>query len=122
MVTIKAVSQMHKVNVLIVNEDEKCFYNNGFNINYSRTITIAYRLKIKDTDEIGSADEWETIENETSTIAYCCEVERNNYESVCHIEQDVIFKIAKSIASVESKKINLFGSDSIAIDDENSNE
>lgn len=44
--TIKAVSSLHAVNVLIFNEYGRFYYVNGFNADYVRTIIIAYRLGV----------------------------------------------------------------------------
>lgn len=42
--TIKAVSFMYSVNILLFNEYGPCYYANGFNSEYIRTVAIAYRL------------------------------------------------------------------------------
>lgn len=44
--TIKAVSSMHSVNILLFNEYGTCYYVNGFNSEYRRTVAMAYRLEI----------------------------------------------------------------------------
>lgn len=71
--TIKAVTCMHKVNILSFNESGPVYFPMGFNINYHKTIFIAYRLKPNSSDV------------------------RNHYDSVAEVNSNVMFDVVKSV-------------------------
>lgn len=116
--TIKALTHMYKVNVLVVNEIGHYNYPAGFNINYPSSVILAYRITEKKSSQTDD-EVWESFEDEEETsIEYCEEIIRDHYDSVTHIEQDVILKIAKSIALVESKKAGYSNRSVIELDDD----
>lgn len=75
--SIKAISLMHSVNILVINEYEDCYYVNGFDEKLPATIFLAYRLVANS--------------NEKS--------KRVHYDSVIDIEEKVAFEIAKKLAN-----------------------
>lgn len=76
--TIKAVSLMYEVNILIVRESGHISYANGFNPNFEKTIMIAYRLSISAcVSSVGT--HW------------------NHYDSVANINAENIIVIAESL-------------------------
>lgn len=118
--TIKAVSQMYKVNILVINESGNCYYPFSFNMSYQESIVIAYRLKVKEGND--NSDLWDTIIEDESTIIEETSINsagdllRDHYDSVINIDADVILKIAKCIAAIEFRKINHLECSHISID------
>lgn len=76
--TIKAVSCKHRVNVLVINEFGPCYYVNGFNLEFTQTIIIAYRLGHESV--------------------------RNHYDSVVKIELKDVYACAQMIADSMAKQ------------------
>lgn len=79
--SIKAVSAMHSVNILLFNEFGSCYYVNGFNSEYNKTVAIAYRL------ECGSNSK----------------LKRNHYDSVTKIRQDDLFTCSRLLSNEKRK-------------------
>lgn len=78
--TIKAVSLLYGVNILIVNESGCISYANGFNPKYKKTIIIAYRLSILPGVSQSVGARW------------------NHYDSVANINVENIIVIAEYLA------------------------
>lgn len=74
--TIKAVSRMYEVNVIIVNEDGAAYLVNGFSLEYQRTLILAYRLGDDDS-----------------------KICRNHYDSVTNMDQTDIFNCVKLMSA-----------------------
>lgn len=73
--TIKAVSNMYRVNVVIFNEDSACYMIKGSDAEFERTILLAYRLGIGTDGE----------------AVY------NHYDSVCDMDSDTMLTAADFI-------------------------
>lgn len=116
--TLKAVSEMYQVNILVLNEGDSGYFVNSFNTSFNQTILLAYKvlkvLTVEQTmdetiidDTFKNDEEWESIIDE-STEDDCEHLETpapNHYDSVVHIEQNVILDLSKSLATVEFKKL-----------------
>lgn len=90
--TIKAISSKYEVNVLIVNEYGPCYFANGFNTDYLKTIIIAYRLGSKSV--------------------------RNHYDSIMKMEQGDIFACSQMIAkNITNQQICNMKKDTILLED-----
>lgn len=63
--TMKAVAAIHKINILIINDNKTSNLANQFDAEYPRAVTLAYKI-----------------------IGYG--TERNHYDSVVHIEEDFL--------------------------------
>lgn len=72
--TIRAVNEIHRANVIVFNEKGDFYLSCGFNQSYDRSIFLAYRLN-KETSKSGN-------------------VIRNHYDSVCAINEDLLYKCA----------------------------
>lgn len=72
--TIKAVSRLYKVHVIIFNEYGPCYLVDGFNSDYERSIILWYRLAHAETES-----------------------QRNHYDSVINIKQTDTFNCMKSM-------------------------
>lgn len=117
--TLKAVSEMYQVNILVLNEGDSGYFVNSFNTSFNQTILLAYKvlkvLTVEQTmdetiidDTFKNDEEWESIIDE-STEDDCEHLETpapNHYDSVVHIEQNVILDLSKSLATVEFKKLD----------------
>lgn len=79
--TIKAVSDIYKVNIVEFKEDGPCILNK-FNENYNRSIAIAHRLSAR-TTKSGKQN-------------------RNHYDSVCDITSENMFAIAQRLAFIQT--------------------
>lgn len=81
--TIKAVSLLFEVNILIINENGSFYYTNGFDPNYKKTIMIAYRLSAVKSSP----------------------ARRNHYDSVGNISVENILVISESLAKKETDEL-----------------
>lgn len=114
--TNKAVSLMHEVNILIVNEDDKCYFSNGFNRNYKETIILAHKLAQRCVEDEAS---WISCGDDTNIDGLVEEnynLYYNHYDSVILMEPDVILKIANTLAVIEHKKLNYLEESHISLD------
>lgn len=75
--SIKAISLMHSVNIMIINECGECYYVNGFDDKLPATIFLAYRMVANSSEKS----------------------KRAHYDSVVDIDEKVAFEIAKKSAS-----------------------
>lgn len=73
--TVKAASQIHRVNILIMSEGEDCRFTVGFNKSFGRTLIIAFRLAGK-----------------KSSL-------RDHYDSVVRIEDNEIYNLSKYLST-----------------------
>lgn len=78
--TIRAVSLMHKLNILVINEGGTIFFANGFKSDYKKTIMIAFRLNEFYGKMPSSGEQW------------------NHYDSVIDITTENVLKIAEALA------------------------
>lgn len=78
--TIKAVSLMHKVNVLIFEENGTLYYSNGFNPEFGGTVMVAYRSNLF------------FVKTDPSTRR------RNHYDSVVNLDTETILKMSEMLA------------------------
>lgn len=95
--SIKAVSRMHQVNVVIINENGPCYLVNGFNANYGRSVLLAYRLANTDSPSQN--------------------IFRNHYDSVINIQQKDIFQCMKSMMKVIVKSFFGDEEENIVVED-----
>lgn len=73
--SIKAISEIHKVNILIFNEEGTCILQTNTNEKYQQSIAIAYRF--------GTSQHGEII--------------RNHYDSVCDMNSDDVWTATDSV-------------------------
>lgn len=66
--TVKAVRELYRVNILIFVEEGTCYFSNGFNATFERTLVLAFRLNPNRTEEH--------------------EEFHNHYDSVCDISSE----------------------------------
>lgn len=76
--TIRAVSEIHKVNVVAFNEKGDFYFPCGFNETYDRSVFLAYRLGPKTTKS--------------------CRLIHNHYDSVCTINEKILYKCSTILA------------------------
>lgn len=77
--SLKAISELEKVNIIIFSEDDTPYFSFDFNPDYKRTVAIAHRL------------------NEQKTI-------RNHYDSIAEVNQPILYDVAVELAKNEKKK------------------
>lgn len=78
--SIRAVSMMYKVNILLINEGGTAYFASGFQAIFEKTIMLAYRLNALHNKGLP-----------TGGI-------RNHYESVVSIDTETVLEIAERIA------------------------
>lgn len=78
--SIQAISNIHKVNILVFNESERFYFPAGFKPDFDKTVMIAYRFA-----------------GGSKTI-------RNHYDSVAEIEQNELFDCVKYAAAIICNK------------------
>lgn len=83
--SLLAISEMLSVNVIIFNERGSYYFPNGFDSQYNKFIFLAYRLS-KSQDE--------------NNINY------NHYDSVCEIDQELLYKCVCDLSKVAFNMIN----------------
>lgn len=85
--TLKAVISLYKVNILNINEYGHCYFIGGFDISLTKTIILAYMLKLR-------------IAKVKNLPNYC----RDHYESVVFMEDETILSLAKMISIEMARK------------------
>lgn len=88
--TIQAISEIFEVNVIIFNEWGEVNCGNSFDSSYKDVITIAFRVSGKDNNK----------ENVSNT-------QRNHYDSVIKISNDVLDKCAKMLWNNYTKSCSI---------------
>lgn len=78
--SLKAISKMFNVNILVFEEKGIFYLPLGFNTNYNRTISIAYRLAVKSISR------------------------RNHYDSVAEVQSDILCDCVNVLEQFASKK------------------
>lgn len=90
--TLKAVTLMKAVNILIINEKGTCYFTNNFNSQLKKTVILAFGTT--------GACRLNEIENENQmNSGGISNAERNHYNSVARMDQNDIFKISQMLAS-----------------------
>lgn len=77
--SLKAISCVHKINILIFNEDGDYYFADRFNPSYDRSVYIAFR------------DANKQVKSHT-------DAERNHYDSVVGLNMDILLECSRSIA------------------------
>lgn len=86
--SIIAISEIMKVNIIIISEDGDCHMSSEFNSGFDITVFLAHRLS-------GVGKQKESTHND----------DRNHYDSVVKIESNVLYKIAEYLNKKNVKKI-----------------
>lgn len=80
---VEGYSRLNNVNILIINEKGDCYsFPTGFDRRLNRTVILAYRLKNSHGDGMNATYQ-----------------DRNHYDSVVRIDQDVIFEMSKVLTT-----------------------
>lgn len=90
--SLKAISDIHKINIISFNEAEKFFFYMDFNPTYKRTAAIAFRLSHRPDKPPNH---------------------RNHYDSVSEVGKRIIFGISVALAKIEKEKCSLNETDII---------
>lgn len=69
METMLAVMEMHRINIIIFNEEGPFYYANGFNRGYERSIFMAYRLR---SDSKKVYNHYDTVHSLDENVLYKC--------------------------------------------------
>lgn len=80
--SIKAISDIYKINIIIFNENDTFYFHHNFNPDYTRCVAIAYR-KYHDTKSMK---------------------DRNHYDSVVEMNSGDLYKCAKKLVTVHLNK------------------
>lgn len=87
--SLKAISRMHLVNILVIKKNI-CYFFNDFNERLEKTIILAY---------CSFGDRKSTERNESKGTLDGHTHDQNHYNSVVHIEPNDIFDLSKYLAS-----------------------
>lgn len=101
--SMRAISYLYEVNIIVFLEDGPCYSVNHFNMGYKRSVAIAFRNSKHHSDS-------QTDDNENEVIDF------NHYDSVCEIDQQDMIKCMEKIAD-SSQKQNHFHSTIISLND-----
>lgn len=80
--SLKAISELEKVNILIFSEDDICYFPYDYNLNYKRTMAIAFRLNEEKKD-------------------------RNHYDSVAEVSRHILYPTAMALAKKEINRVEI---------------
>lgn len=86
--SLKAITLDKSVNILILVENGICYFSNGFNENYSKTIILAHCTYSNDT---------QTTTEHTGQIL-------NHYDSVVYIDPNDVFLLSKRLATISANR------------------
>lgn len=100
--SIKAISRLYLVNVLIIRDDGCIYFSNGFDCNFKNTIILAHT---------SSTDEQNTTKREKP------KPKPNHYDSVVYIEPDDILELSKRLADIAYKRSTSTAGEQIEISD-----
>lgn len=81
--SLKAISEMYSVNILIFNEDDVCWFPFEFDSEFERVVALAYRFSDKENGE------------------------RNHYDSISEVGKRILYECASVLARNEIKRIDL---------------
>lgn len=87
--SLKAISYLHEVNIIVFVEGGPCYCVVKFNVNYERSVLVAYR---------------NAAEQSQSQTGLSIKAELNHYDSVCTIVQEDINKCMEKIADCSKKQ------------------
>lgn len=85
METLRAIGNLRKVNILVVNEQADYSFANGFDRAYDRIIFMAFRNNMISTGPASNT-------------------KRNHYDSIAHIDEDDLATMAKNLAIEENTR------------------
>lgn len=91
--TLKAMRELYRCNILVLNERGTCHFFNHFNEKYNRTLILAFRLENKTASKI-DIDSY------------------NHYDSVCEISSDGILQIIEHL-NERARKMNIEFNDTL---------
>lgn len=80
--SVVAISNLYKVNIIVFNENEHCYYVSGFNFEYKKSICIAYRLSKNSCSKSNKP-----------------KGKRNHYDSITDIDDQDIFDLSEIMKS-----------------------
>lgn len=98
--SLKAISCLYEVNIIVFLEDGPCYVANNFNMNYKRSVCIAFRNNNEYSTSPTSGDE-------NKNIIF------NHYDSVCTINQTDIIDCMEKLADVNKKQEDMFDNNTI---------
>lgn len=86
--SLKAVTLDKSVNILVLVDNGVCYFSNGFNESFTKTIIVAFC----------------TYSNDTKTSTEQKNKELNHYDSVVHIEPNDVFLLSKHLATIVARR------------------
>lgn len=92
--TIKAISELYQVNILVIEEENKCCFPFAFNMDYTYTVAIAFRLG-------------ENTQHSTK---------HNHYDAIWNISEHCLFNCAVDLAKAEVSRRKLKEDEQMVID------
>lgn len=92
--TTKAVSQLNKVNILVINEKGDFQFACRFNTEFKRTVILSYTSINVEEHEVTDIDN----ESGNMNVSRISHIARNHYNSVIDIEQEDVFTLSKMLA------------------------
>lgn len=90
--SLKAITQLKKVNILVVNENGDFYFSRQFNAQFKQTIILAYTTYDFEEHEVSD------FENGTANVSNVSNIKRIHYDSVINIEQKDVFSASKVLA------------------------
>lgn len=91
--TLKAITQLKKVNILVINEKGDFHYPCRFNTQFEQTIILAYTTYQFEEHEVTD------FEDGVANVSNVSILKRIHYDSVINIEQKDVFRMAKMLAA-----------------------
>lgn len=109
--SLKAISQLKKVNILVINESGDFYFPCRFNTQFNQTIILAYTTLHVEELEVTDFD------NGIANVSQVSKKSRIHYNSVIDIEQNIVFTLSKILALKTYKQNTLNVNQHITIND-----
>lgn len=107
--TIKAVTRMNAVNILIINARGECYFPLGFQMRLKKTVILTFGIvPVHAHTESDVVDQRQVDGCDASEMSHDVAIpntKRNHYNSVMRMDQNDIYTVSQVLASVAYKRI-----------------
>lgn len=106
--TIKAVTRMNAVNILIVNAKGECYFPLGFHMRLKKTVILTFGIVPVHAHTESDVDQRQIDGCDASDMAQDEDIpntKRNHYNSVVRMDQNDIYTVSQVLATVAYKRL-----------------
>lgn len=102
--TLKAVTRMKFVNILVMNANGDSYFPSGFNMKLKKTVILTFDSAVDACSESAAVDQSQNNDCDASG-GIVSNIERNHYNSVVRMEQSNIYTLSQMLATIAYKRI-----------------